>query len=180
MQHQWPDRELDNLLMEELASGNPSEARIRELVAQGADVCSVGSNGNSVLMEAIWLMLDLDGKGSLDEKFIYLLVQLGADINYVSEDASTALTESWWPGNPRVTEFLLKKGANPNPIDPETNETLLDYAEIDISYHKMEDPEWESHPESRTRINNLEEIIRLLRKYGARYFIELGTEAVEE
>ncbi|MEM5786089.1 MAG: hypothetical protein AAGU11_02150 [Syntrophobacteraceae bacterium] len=76
----WRDGEIDNLLMEELASDSPSELQIRELVAQGADVCAVDDAGESMLMEAIDL---IEG---LDERYIYLLVELGAEANYATPE----------------------------------------------------------------------------------------------
>ncbi|MEM5786088.1 MAG: hypothetical protein AAGU11_02145 [Syntrophobacteraceae bacterium] len=66
-----------------------------------------------------------------------------------------------------MTEFLLKAGADPNVMDG--SETLLDYAESDLWYHKHDKPGpgWESDPDAKAFITNLEEIIRMLKEHGA-------------
>ena len=88
--YRWRDNHLDNQLMLELVSDNPSEEHIRELVSQGADVNSVKGD-ESVLMDALGFTNDHGGtEKSLDLHFIRLLVELGADVNFVSEEIGRA------------------------------------------------------------------------------------------
>lgn len=54
----WRVNDLDNELLKELASSNPNEERIRQLVLQGADVNSLDKFGDSVLMDALGYIQD--------------------------------------------------------------------------------------------------------------------------
>jgi len=59
--------------------------------------------------------IQLTGDG-LDEKFIRTLVDLGADVNFISEECWCPLADAIYAGRPTIVEFLLEKGANPNVV----------------------------------------------------------------
>lgn len=85
--HRWRENDLDNELLTELASRNPSEERLRQLVSQGANLNSVDEFDESVLMDALSYVQD-----GLPIQIIHLLVELGANVNYETEDGFSPLT----------------------------------------------------------------------------------------
>jgi len=80
--------------------------------------------------------IQLTGDG-LDEKFIRTLVDLGADVNFISEECWCPLADAIYAGRPTIVEFLLEKGANPNVVC-DYSETVLELAEIDLDYNSIE------------------------------------------
>src|ERR1035437_795253 len=91
----WTDNELDNALFAELSSETTSEEKIRELVSKGANINAIDNCGESVLFNSILcvnspVVWESRGKG-LDIKFIQLLIELGADVNYLDEDNCNCL-----------------------------------------------------------------------------------------
>lgn len=169
--HRWREKDIDNQLMVELVSDNPSEERIRELVKLGADVNSV-ENDESVLMDALCFTNDYGGtEKSLDLHFVRLLVELGADVNFISEEGdspimSACLTHRWEP-----VECMLQLGANPNhAYDGHT--TPLSWADADLSYY-------EQINYNEIAAANLKITVELLEKYGAKYRDELFTVKLE-
>jgi hypothetical protein len=160
----WRKNNLDNQLLIELASRKPNEERVRQLVLQGADVNSLDNFNESVLMNAISFLQD-----DLPIQFIYLLVELGADVNYQTEDGACALSNSTTYHSPEAVEFLLERGANPNVII-EYSETILDDAEFDYWYEKDEvtkgylEPHW---------AEKMGEIVEILKHFGAKNLYDL-------
>ena len=160
----WRDNDLDNALMLGLASDAPSEAHVRALVSQGADVNSV-KNDESVLMEALFFTAD-----GLDERFIHLLMELGADVNFISNDGGCPLGSAISSANPALAENLLQRGANPNVVYDYT-ESLLEAAEFDLRYRAGEAGGDADSPNGK-RCRALEEIIGVLKRHGAKRLSE--------
>lgn len=162
--YRWRDRELDNQLLLELVSKSPNAEHIREMVRSGADVNST-KNDESVLMDAIEMIMN-----GLDFRFIRLLVELGADVNFISADGDSPLITACFTHSPELVEYLLKLGANPNHIF-DKYETPLSWVDSDKLYHERVDPDKKS-------VANLERIMELLRQYGAKHTDELFTDKI--
>ena len=165
---------LDEELMAELSKKKPSERKIRELVKQGADVNSVDENGFDILS----IVTRWAGLG-LDNKFLLLLIELGADINYVNfKYNSCALKEACLSNNIELTKQYLEMGAKVNVIFKKFDAgSLLDSVESNASiakhfskikrtrtnkYLERNDESWKK------RYNEWKETIKLLKKYGAK------------
>ena len=169
--HRWRVNDLDNELLKELASCNPSEERIRQLVSQGADVNSLDKFDESVLMDALGYIQD-----SLPIRFIHLLVELGANVNYETEDGFSPLTEAFYTHKAEPVEILLSYGANPN-IIIEYNETLLDLMEFDQWYHECEAGQYEESDDFRAA-QEVGKMIVLLKEHGAKNLVDLRANVV--
>ncbi len=169
--YRWRENDLDNELLKELASCNPSEERLRQLVSQGADVNSLDKFGDSVLMDALGYIQD-----GLPIQIIHLLVELGANVNYQTEDGFSPLTEAFLTHKAEPVEILLKYGANPNVV-VEYNETLLDWVEFDQWYHECEGKYHENSEDSKVA-KEVGNIIVLLTKYGAKNLVDLRANEV--
>lgn len=162
----WREKDLDNELFLELRSKPPSEKKIRELVRKGANVNSICETGDSVLQDILlWIQ---DG---FDIKWIKLLIDLGADINYMYDD-STPLFDACLTEVPDIVEYMLEKGANPNQIFTDVAMSLLDWVKADLSFYKT-DTYMFSEDEKEKGTQALEEIVMLLKKYGAKSIREL-------
>lgn len=162
----WRERDIDNALIAELASYSPSEARIRELVENGANVNSVQEYGDSALMQAISFLQD-----GLEQRFIHLLVELGANVNYLSDEAGCPLWEACLAASPTLIEYLLEKGANPNAI-VEFSETIRDWTEVDQCYHEME-ARGDAISEHAKTARELTEVVAVLKRHGAKNLNDL-------
>jgi len=169
--YRWRDNHLDNQLMLELVSDNPSEEHIRELVSQGADVNSVKGD-ESVLMDALGFTNDHGGtEKSLDLHFIRLLVELGADVNFVSEEGDSPIMSACFSHRWEPVECILQLGANPNHIfDGDT--TPLSWADFDQYYHEKINCD-------EIAAANLKRTVELLEQYGAKYRDDLFTDKLE-
>ena len=169
--YRWRENELDNQLMLELASDNPWEERIRELVHLGANVNSV-ERGESILMDALEMTNnygDAENK-CLDLRFIRLLVELGADVNFISEDGESPIMSACFTHRWEPVECMLQLGANPNHIfDGDTSP--LSWADTDQYYHDKISPD-------EVASANLKRTVELLDQYGAKYRDDIFTERV--
>ncbi|MBR1638785.1 MAG: ankyrin repeat domain-containing protein [Treponema sp.] len=59
-------------------------------------------------------------------EFVEMLLDLGADLNAVSEDRGyTAVMDAVWRGNEKITKFLIDKGAELNTINKEGQSNLI-------------------------------------------------------
>ncbi len=162
---------MDNALLTELASDNPSEERIRQLVEQGADVNSLDKFGDdSVLMDTIGYIQD-----GLPIRFVHLLIELGANVNYETEDGFSPLTEAFYTHKAEPVEILLAYGANPN-IIIECRETLLDLVEFDQWYHECEGKYGDLYHSNAAQ--EVGKMIVLLKERGAKNLVDLRTEEV--
>ncbi len=93
--------------------------RIKNLLAQGADVNAVSADGSTALIYAT----------SLDA--VQTLLSAGADPNKATNDGSTALMTAAAAGDLRTAGLLLKAGANPNARDADGNSALSIAAQRD-------------------------------------------------
>lgn len=162
--YRWREHDLDNELLTELTSDEPDEQRIRELVVKGANVNSTSELGGSVLMNALSFMQD-----GLPLPIIALLVELGADIHYFTDDGDCPLISACRTHKAEVVEFILQKGANPNFVY-DYGETPLDWAEFDQWYHERESDGESYHVEAAREVTKM---ISILKSYGAKNLSEL-------
>jgi hypothetical protein len=161
----WTESILDNQLFWEFSKSNPDEKAIRSLIEQGADINSIDCKGDSVLMDAISNVQD-----GLDLKFIQLIIDLGADLDY-AEEGFNCLFDASLTQRPELVELLLKAGANPNCVASESAESLLDWVEFDKFYEETEDC---GGAEPMTKI------VELLKKYGAKSISEIIVDKPEK
>jgi ankyrin repeat protein len=174
MDFRWSDNELDNSLFAEFSKENPDEKSIRGLIKKGANINAIDCKGDSVLLDAITYVQD-----GLDLKFIKLIIDLGADINYVDEDLN-CLYHASMTLNTGLVEMLLKAGANPNCVSAESAESLLDWAECEEGYldnFKLFEENTEKENED---VKKMTEIIQLLKEYGAKPLSELYADLPEK
>jgi len=152
-------------LWDELESKNPDEKKIRGLVAQEAKI------KGEFMHDLMWLVYapdtweDRGGKG-LDVKFVQLMIDLGAELNFIDEDDGTnCLWLACDTYRPELVEILLKAGVNPNIINTETFGSTLDNA-----YGLL-------HLETRVYDRGcdvpMQRIVDLLIQYGAKTAFEL-------
>lgn len=165
MTFRWTDNDIDNSLFVEFSKEKPEERKIRGLIAKGANVNAIDCKGDSVLIDAI-----SNVQYGLDLKFIELLIELGADLEY-AEEGFNCLFDAALTQNPELVELLLKAGANPNCISTETAESLLDWAEFDQFFEELED---------RGGAEPMEKIVQLLKDYGAKPFHEIPANKLEK
>jgi len=129
--------ELDNLLWEEIVSKKPSEEKIRELVANGANLNAIEEGKSQETMFADILFADnLDY--NLDLKIYKLLLELGADPNY-DDGGYNCLFNALLKYNKKVVKLLLDYGANINALSFEDPvETILDAAYTDKAFCRFQ------------------------------------------
>lgn len=165
MSFKWTENILDNQLFSEFSKSIPDEKTIRSLINQGANINAIDCKGDSVLIDAISNMQD-----GLDIKFIQLIIDLGADLDYVDEGFN-CLFDASLTQRPELVELLLKAGANPNCVSSESAESLLDWAEFDQFYEENED---------RGGAEPMTKIVELLKKYGAKSIEEIFVDKPEK
>ncbi len=165
MNFKWTENILDNQLFSEFSKLNPDEKTIRSLINQGANINAIDFYGYSVLMNAI-----SDVELGLDIKFIQLIIDLGADLDY-AEEGFNCLFDASLTEIPELVELLLKSGANPNCISSESEESLLDWAEFKQVYKESEDCDG---------AESMAEIVEILKKYGAKSISEIFVEKPEK
>ena len=100
-------RHLDNLLFREARSASGSLARVRELIAAGADVNRRGKCGSTPLWYAAY-----HGR----EDIAIALLDAGADPGIYADDGSGPLYWAASNGHLSVVELLLGRGADPNAL----------------------------------------------------------------
>ncbi len=146
-----------------MKSDQPSEERVRSLVEDGADVNSTDAEDYCVLTNVL-LWVEEDG---FDIKWVKLLINLGADVNYENLDV-TPLSDACLTMNPEIVKFMLEKGANPDyDVDgPLRSFSLLDRIQEELDDYKS-DTDYFSEEVKEKGIKTLEEIIDLLKQYGA-------------
>ena len=164
MAFRWTKNKLDNSLFAAIAKDNPDEKKIRDLISKGANINAVCKTGDSVIMNAI-----SNVRFGLDLKFIKLLIDLGANLNY-TEDGFNCLFIASLTWNVELVEMLLKAGADPNCVSIDPCESLLDWAEFDQWYNENEEFEG-AEP--------MAKIVQLLKNYGAKPISEISAEKLE-
>ncbi len=104
-----------------IAARSGRKKMIDWLLDKGADINSISKDrGYSAVMDAVW-------KSSLD--IVKLLIEKGANLNYISNDGQTALIVATGASNPRICELLVKNGADPTYKD-RMGMSSLDYARL--------------------------------------------------
>lgn len=104
-----------------IAARSGRKKMIDWLLSQGADINSISKDrGYSAVMDAVW-------KSSLD--IVKLLIEKGANLNYIANDGQTALIVATGASNPRICELLVKNGADPSYKD-RMGMSSLDYARL--------------------------------------------------
>ncbi len=104
-----------------IAARSGRKNMIEWLVSKGADVDAVSEDrGYSPVMDAVW-------KSS--PEIVELLIKLGANLNFVSNDGQTALILATGASNVRICEMLVKNGADPN-VKDRMGMSSLEYARL--------------------------------------------------
>jgi|SRR5690554_3454556 len=147
---------LKDTLLGELSKDKPNEDLIRSLMKEGANI------------NVMDVITDVDN--GLDIKYIQLIIDLGANLNY-EDEGFNCLADACMIRNYELVELLLKAGANPNCISTESAESLLDYIEFE---------EWFEENENGESNLELKRIIQLLKDYGAKNISELYSDNVED
>lgn len=181
MSFRYSENELDNSLFAEFAKSEPNENYVRELIAKGANINAIDCKSDSVLIDAISNIQD-----GLDLKFIRLILDLGADVNYADEGFN-CLFNACLTCNLELVEMLLIAGANPNCISENPTESLLDWAEFD-QWYEEDSAEWLENnnyigvgaDENINRAELMKGIIELLKKYGAKPLSKMYTDKIEK
>ncbi|MCR4940007.1 MAG: ankyrin repeat domain-containing protein [Treponemataceae bacterium] len=104
-----------------IAARSGRKKMIEWLLSLGADINSISKDrGYSAVMDAVW-------KSSLD--IVKLLVEKGANLNYIANDGQTAIIVATGASNPLICELLVKNGADPEYKD-RMGMSALDYAQL--------------------------------------------------
>jgi len=165
--------ELNSKLRQLSLKDSFDENAIRALVAEGANVnCVIG--GESLLMEVVF-SLELDA----DISVVQLLVELGADVNFESDDGLTALSDACTVCNSKLVEFLLSQGANPN-IVIDQRESLLDMVEFDLFVCESEKIRSYSDKPYELMAREITIFIENLKAYGAKKLNDLYTTEIKD
>lgn len=94
---------------------------IEWLVNNGAEIDAISKDrGYSAVMDAVW---------KLSPEIVELLIKLGANLNFVSNDGQTALIVATGSSNTKICEMLVKNGADPCFKD-HMGMSALDYARL--------------------------------------------------
>jgi len=163
------ERGLDEELMLEVVSEDPSPDRIRDLVRRGANPNSAAITGeNNLLADAITTI-----PHGLPIAIVKMLVDLGADVNAdPGGEGCRPLFQACLAGIPDLVAFLLAKGADPN-FFIEKHETLLDWVSFDRYFHA--EVEALATDSDRYMVRAYGEIIPMLKAAGARSASEDGS-----
>ncbi len=112
--------ELDNNELLRKSAKNGNLAKVKECIANGADVNAENYNGWTALMKA--------SNGHFE--IVKILVENGAGVNAENYNGWTALMEASQNGHFDIVKYLIANGADVNAKN-EWGETALDYAKTD-------------------------------------------------
>lgn len=94
---------------------------IKWLVSLGADIDAVSKDrGYSPVMDAVW-------KSSTE--IVELMINYGANLNFISNDGQTALIVATGATNLKICELLVKNGADPT-VKDRMGMSALEYAKL--------------------------------------------------
>jgi len=144
------------------------------LVKEGADINHVNSYDDSILSDILYEVLD-----GYDLKYIRLLIELGADVNWKPYDGCGVLFAAYVSRSADAVKLLLDSGANPNFLFRDYNESFLDYVNNEqIDYEKESKIPICNNvdPEDKEIAEDLKKIVEVLRNYGAKTTKELTNE----
>ena len=100
---------------------------VKRLVAMGAELNVHGSDGDSLLEAATFYLLAGEQPALFHLEMLSLLLQLGADPDFLGADGTSALTLAMWHMNTALVEIFLCAGANPNTRDPDPEFASLSF-----------------------------------------------------
>lgn len=104
-----------------IAARSGKKEAIEWLVKNGAEIDAISKDrGYSAVMDAVW---------KLSPDIVELLIKLGANLNFVSNDGQTALIVATGSSNTAICEMLVKNGADPCFKD-HMGMSALDYARL--------------------------------------------------
>lgn len=104
-----------------IAARSGKKETIEWLVKNGAEINAISKDrGYSAVMDAVWKM---------NSEIVELLIKLGANLNFVSNDGQTALIVATGSSNTKICEMLVKNGADPCYKD-HMGMSALDYARL--------------------------------------------------
>ncbi len=104
-----------------IAARSGKKEAIEWLVKNGAEIDAISKDrGYSAVMDAVW---------KLSPDIVELLIKLGANLNFVSNDGQTALIVATGSSSSKICEMLVKNGADPCFKD-HMGMSALDYARL--------------------------------------------------
>lgn len=104
-----------------IAARSGKKGSIEWLVKNGAEIDAISKDrGYSAVMDAVW---------KLSPDIVSLLIKLGANLNFVSNDGQTALIVATGSSNMEICEMLVKNGADPC-VKDHMGMSALDYARL--------------------------------------------------
>lgn len=104
-----------------IAARSGKKEAIEWLVKNGAEIDAISKDrGYSAVMDAVWKM---------NPEIVELLIKLGANLNFVSNDGQTALIVATGSSNTKICQMLVKNGADPCFKD-HMGMSALDYARL--------------------------------------------------
>lgn len=104
-----------------IAARSGKKDAIEWLVKNGAEIDAISKDrGYSAVMDAVW---------KLSPDIVELLIKLGANLNFVSNDGQTALIVATGSSSSKICEMLVKNGADPCFKD-HMGMSALDYARL--------------------------------------------------
>jgi len=141
-------------IFHEIGKDEPDFQKIENMIIENADVNIIDYEcfGEGLLGEIAYSCHGNNIENYI--KLIELLLKKGADINYQDWGGDSCLHKAIFSQSPIMVKFLLEHGANPNLIQFEDSESVLDFACSEHSYHKLGNEKIETE--------NLDEIIKLI------------------
>lgn len=109
---------------------------IRDIVANGFDLSTPNSCGESILSAAIFELSFWNEEKPYRYEVIKLLLELGANPNQLDDEKSGSLTDAMLMRDTEMIRILLEAGAKPNEFGgfADSNESFYDYAEFDYRF----------------------------------------------
>ena len=167
------ENDLDNGLWNEFSKEIIDGKAIRELVAKGANINAVDECDYTLLKNFI---CNADDSRENDMIAMKLLLDLGADINYISSNGNNCLGVAAVPWRIKIFKMLLERGINPNSIcvEPPEHETVLD----NLLFHEAFN--WSFFDFSDNEIRKAKIIIKILKAYGGKKSKDLHTDKINK
>lgn len=151
----------------------------RQLASQ-VDLNRPLENQNGLLADLIWLM-SVAPESTFKSEMVNLLLELGADPNWLDNDGVSALTQAMFEMDAEMTLLLLQHGADPNlPSGHGSEDTFYDWALFDYMHNAylipsgtLSPPEEPLEADLQSEDAWLEFLDRCAEKYGVKRPIHL-------